>query len=275
MLPACASPAATSPSPTDVEAASGGGGVTPTTSTDAATTAATDQAAAGAGAIVDASGGTAPTLPEAIAQLQVAVRNLGVAVAQLQQLYGGQVGATIGGGGLVAQEPVQTPIQAQPSPDQVSQAYTTSRSDVAQSKASEPKSSSKSKSAPKKAGKALTAEQKAFVKKWVSGDTNDKQLNQDLLYRIAQVGERVGKKVQVVAGYRSVAEQRVLYARYKAGTGNLAARPGKSNHQEGNAIDAKIGGVSLAKNAKAKQAAFDLGLHFPVKGEPWHTEIKK
>jgi hypothetical protein len=37
--------------------------------------------------------------------------------------------------------------------------------------------------------------------------------------------------------YRSFAEQQVLYARYRAGTGNLAAYPGTSNHGLGLAID--------------------------------------
>ena len=45
-----------------------------------------------------------------------------------------------------------------------------------------------------------------------------------------------GWKGQVSSGYRTYAEQVVLYNRYKNG-GNLAARPGQSLHESGNALD--------------------------------------
>ena len=85
----------------------------------------------------------------------------------------------------------------------------------------------------------------------------------------------MGQKVDISSGNRTRAEQAELYAKYKAGTGNLAARPGTSNHEHGDAADATIGGVDLASNAKAKQLAAELGLHFPVPGEPWHVEVKR
>jgi hypothetical protein len=40
-----------------------------------------------------------------------------------------------------------------------------------------------------------------------------------------------------MSSYRSYAQQQVLWARYQAGTGNLAAKPGASNHGWGLAVD--------------------------------------
>ena len=68
------------------------------------------------------------------------------------------------------------------------------------------------------------------------------------------------------------AEQAELYRRYQNGTGNLAAPPGQSNHEHGDAADAYINGVALANVAGAREAAQRLGLHFPVGGEAWHVE---
>ena len=105
--------------------------------------------------------------------------------------------------------------------------------------------------------------------------TGDKEgLSSELLQRLAKLGERMGQPVSVTSGQRTRAEQQALYDAYKAGRGNLAAKPGTSNHESGNAADAKIGGKSLASNAKAKAVAGELGLHFPVPGEPWHVEVK-
>jgi LAS superfamily LD-carboxypeptidase LdcB len=52
---------------------------------------------------------------------------------------------------------------------------------------------------------------------------------------------RAGVNLSATSGFRTMSEQQELYRRYQAGTGNLAARPGYSNHQNGIAMD--IGGV--------------------------------
>lgn len=83
---------------------------------------------------------------------------------------------------------------------------------------------------------------------------------------IAGIGGRV------TSGVRSREEQAILYARYKAGTGSLAAPPGHSDHEVGNALDiAKTPGMSLAKIRKAFNDAgvrikqlLDEGNHFHV-----------
>lgn len=48
---------------------------------------------------------------------------------------------------------------------------------------------------------------------------------------------RDGVQLRITSGYRSYAEQVHLYNLYKSGKGNIAARPGTSNHETGDAID--------------------------------------
>lgn len=121
-------------------------------------------------------------------------------------------------------------------------------------------------------GSPYTGGVPAEAGKWVEGDVQG--LNPDLLQKLAQVGQRMGQKISISSGFRSRQEQEVLYQKYLNGTGNLAAKPGTSNHESGNAADVKIGGQSLGDNAQARQIALELGLHFPVPGEPWHVEVK-
>jgi LAS superfamily LD-carboxypeptidase LdcB len=111
----------------------------------------------------------------------------------------------------------------------------------------------------------------ADAAKWVSGDTDG--LNQDLLNRLAKIGEELGKEIDVKSGFRSREEQEVLYQKYLNGTGNLAAKPGTSNHESGNAADVNVDGTSLANVPGAKEIAAKHGIGFPVGGEPWHAEI--
>ena len=114
---------------------------------------------------------------------------------------------------------------------------------------------------------------KARIAKYVQGDTHG--LNPQLLSKLAQVGEHVGRPLKIDSGFRSREEQQKLYARYLAGTGNLAARPGTSNHESGNAADISIGGTSLRDDAKAADYARSIGLAFPIPSESWHTELAK
>jgi D-alanyl-D-alanine carboxypeptidase len=75
-----------------------------------------------------------------------------------------------------------------------------------------------------------------------------------------------GIDLKITSAHRSHAEQKVLYDKYKNGTGNLAAKPGTSNHESGQAIDfTNTPGAHawLAKNAGR------FGLK-NLPGEPWH-----
>lgn len=108
-------------------------------------------------------------------------------------------------------------------------------------------------------------------KQWLTGDVDG--LNPRLANALAQVGKQLGKKIDIRSGFRSHQEQEALYQKYLNGTGNLAAKPGSSNHESGNAADVYVDGVPLNSHPQASQAARQVGIHFPVGGEPWHAEL--
>lgn len=97
-------------------------------------------------------------------------------------------------------------------------------------------------------------------------------MSPDLRAGLEQVAAQLGTKLEVISGHRSHAEQQVLYDRYLAGTGNLAAKPGTSRHETGRAADVYVNGVALANVPGARKAAAAAGLGFPVPGEAWHVE---
>lgn len=77
------------------------------------------------------------------------------------------------------------------------------------------------------------------------------------------------------SGFRTMEEQQRLYEKYQAGTGNLAARPGYSNHQDGSAVD--IGVRSSFQSPEYRwldEHAGDYGFVNTGKNfsqpEPWH-----
>lgn len=79
----------------------------------------------------------------------------------------------------------------------------------------------------------------------------------------------LGNHFSILSGFRSSAQQAELYRRYLNGTGNLAAPPGRSNHEKGLAIDVSPG---TGWAPKYINSARNFGLHFPVRGEDWHVE---
>ena len=86
--------------------------------------------------------------------------------------------------------------------------------------------------------------------------------------RLRDAAVRAGHAVTVNSAFRTMAKQSALYADYTAGTGNKAARPGFSTHQNGFAVDLEIkrGGLLtwLRSNANA------YGFFETVLGEDWH-----
>ncbi|MBS2013927.1 MAG: M15 family metallopeptidase [Deltaproteobacteria bacterium] len=79
-----------------------------------------------------------------------------------------------------------------------------------------------------------------------------------------------GIKVSLTSGFRTMAEQEYLYNCYKTrrcNNGNLAAKPGYSNHQNGVALDISTS-AWLAKNAGK------FGFVRTVAKEPWHYEFR-
>lgn len=80
---------------------------------------------------------------------------------------------------------------------------------------------------------------------------------------------------------RSYQEQVALYAKYKAGKGAMAAKPGTSKHGDGRANDLKYENDAVRQWALAN--AHKYGLAFPIynpklarsRDESWHIEVKK
>ena len=77
-------------------------------------------------------------------------------------------------------------------------------------------------------------------------------------------------QVTIISGNRTYEQQEWLYNEYLAGRGNLAAPPGKSNHNHGLAMDLVF--ASDQVKTWVHRNAERFGLHFPVNGEDWHVE---
>jgi len=87
---------------------------------------------------------------------------------------------------------------------------------------------------------------------------------------MARAAEKAGIDLRIRSGFRSFAKQKQLYKQYRRGQGNLAARPGYSNHESGRALDIYITDYRVLEWLQ-KHAA-DYGFHRTVPGEAWHWE---
>jgi peptidoglycan hydrolase-like protein with peptidoglycan-binding domain len=84
----------------------------------------------------------------------------------------------------------------------------------------------------------------------------------------------------IVTAGRTYAEQKALYDAYRAGKGNLAARPGSSLHESGLAMDitrrtaaqiwAVLGSDPMKVKTGEKIRARDFGWRRTVPSEAWH-----
>jgi D-alanyl-D-alanine carboxypeptidase len=86
--------------------------------------------------------------------------------------------------------------------------------------------------------------------------------------KMQAAADKAGVKLSLTSGFRTMAEQQHLYNCYKTGScnnGNLAARPGFSNHQNGFALDLSTS-TWLANNASK------FGFVRTVAKEAWHYE---
>lgn len=119
---------------------------------------------------------------------------------------------------------------------------------------------------------------------WMTFDTPaHAAINPDLRGRLAAyIRDVIKRKVAFAAGFRSRAEQQILWDRYKAGAGNLAAMPGTSWHEFGFACDVNNPAqyAPLAADYKlppAQQAMRAYGICIPLwagstSKEPWHIQ---
>lgn len=86
-----------------------------------------------------------------------------------------------------------------------------------------------------------------------------------------------GIDLVLTSGFRTMEEQQRLWEAYQSGSGNLAARPGYSNHQDGTAIDIKVWSSFQSPEylwlaANARDFGFvNTGKNFS-QPEPWHWE---
>ncbi len=77
------------------------------------------------------------------------------------------------------------------------------------------------------------------------------------------------------SGYRTLKQQRRLYWRYKRGQGPRAARPGRSNHHLGIAVDIPVGGDETSETyGWLATHACRFGFQRTVPAEPWHWEYR-
>ncbi len=83
--------------------------------------------------------------------------------------------------------------------------------------------------------------------------------------------EDAGVELRLESGFRTVDEQRELYRAWRKGHGHKAARPGRSNHQSGRALDIAVISVPGALPWLEEHAA-SFGFKRTVKSEPWHWE---
>jgi len=87
---------------------------------------------------------------------------------------------------------------------------------------------------------------------------------------MARAARKAGIELAVRSGFRTHAKQARLYRQYRRGAGNLAARPGYSQHESGRALDLVITQEKTYRWLIAHASEF--GFHRTVRGEPWHWE---
>ncbi|WP_434384855.1 peptidoglycan-binding protein [Melittangium boletus] len=106
---------------------------------------------------------------------------------------------------------------------------------------------------------------------------NGKEMRSDAaaaFNRMHAAAARAGINLHVNSGFRSMAEQQELYRKYLNGTGNLAAKPGYSNHQGGIAVDINVGGTGTSTYKWLAAHGAEYGFKRTVPSEPWHWEYR-
>jgi D-alanyl-D-alanine carboxypeptidase len=83
-----------------------------------------------------------------------------------------------------------------------------------------------------------------------------------------------GHWLWVISGHRTWAQQKYLYRLYRRGLGPRAARPGRSNHQRGTAVDVSVGDETTPVYGWLEANACRFGFKRTVSSEPWHWEYR-
>ncbi len=110
----------------------------------------------------------------------------------------------------------------------------------------------------------------------VNADSKLAELKTANAYAVMQAAAaNAGVYLKVVSGFRTMAQQQYLYACYvncNCNGCNLAAKPGTSNHQSGEALDLNTREPKVLTWLTANGAKF--GFYRTVPKEPWHWEYK-
>jgi LAS superfamily LD-carboxypeptidase LdcB len=107
--------------------------------------------------------------------------------------------------------------------------------------------------------------------KIVSCGNSEAELHTAVAFRaMAHAAEKAGLDLRIRSGFRSYEKQKALYKKYVRGHGNLAARPGYSNHESGRALDIYITDYRVLE--WLQKHASEYGFHRTVPGEAWHWE---
>jgi hypothetical protein len=85
-----------------------------------------------------------------------------------------------------------------------------------------------------------------------------------------QAAAQDGIELRIESGFRNRRQQAALYRAWRKGKGNPAARPGRSNHQSGRALDISVSAPGTLEWLQANASAF--GFKRTVSREPWHWE---
>ncbi len=114
----------------------------------------------------------------------------------------------------------------------------------------------------------------AFTIKVVTVDGKPVELATAMAYvRMQAAAKKAGVGVWIVSGFRTMAEQKYLYNCYltkSCNGGNLAARPGYSNHQSGHALDLNTSASGVYSWLSKHGASY--GFKRTVPSEAWHWE---
>ncbi|MGZ3419862.1 MAG: M15 family metallopeptidase [Polyangiales bacterium] len=105
----------------------------------------------------------------------------------------------------------------------------------------------------------------------VHADGKDIEVATASMYaRMQHDAAKAGIGIRIVSGFRTMEKQKELYQAYLNGTGNLAAKPGYSNHQSGHALDLNTSAPGVYSWLAAHAASY--GFKRTVPSEAWHWE---
>jgi hypothetical protein len=114
----------------------------------------------------------------------------------------------------------------------------------------------------------------AFTIKVVTVDGKPVELATAMAYvRMQAAAKKAGVGITIVSGFRTMAEQKYLYNCYLTGAcngGNLAAKPGYSNHQSGHALDLNTSSSGVYSWLTKHGGSY--GFKRTVPSEIWHWE---